>query len=121
MRDAEFPPVEIHSNRDVQAAWRYHQGTNHSYQSVYQNSHHMDWDNQPIPFKVYTTLKPRQLPTDFSATGMTAFEALAEPEKPGDVILTVHDLAPGTWNPSFRGPRRGSTMKKRMTCCRVWR
>ncbi|MCH7712258.1 MAG: SagB/ThcOx family dehydrogenase [Chloroflexi bacterium] len=93
MQDTEFPPVTVHSNRDVQAAWRYHQGTNHSHQSVYQNSHHMEWDNQPIPFKVYTTLRPRQLPTDFSATGMTAFEALAEPEKQGDVFPTVQDLA----------------------------
>ena len=93
MQDTEFPPVTVHSNRDVQATWRYHQGTNHSHQSIHHNSHHMDWDNQPIPFKIYTTLKPRQLPTDFSPTGMTAFEALAEPQKPGDVIPTVHDLA----------------------------
>ena len=93
MPEAEFPPVEVFSNQDVQAAWRYHQGTNHTYQSVYQNSHHMDLDNQPIPFKIYTTLKSFQLPADLSATGMTAFEALAEPGQPGHVIPTAHDLA----------------------------
>ena len=93
MVEAAFPPVELYSNRDVQAAWRYHQGTNHSHQRVYQNHHHMDWDNQPIPFKVYTTLKPRQLPTDLSTTGITTFEALSAGEPSGDVIPTVHDLA----------------------------
>ena len=93
MPEAEFRPVEVYSNQDVQAAWRYHQGTNHTYQSVYQSSHHMDWDNQPIPFKIYTTLSPLQLPSDLSATGMTAFEAMAEPGQPGHVIPTAHDLS----------------------------
>ena len=93
MAEPEFPLVDVYSNRDVQAAWRYHQGTNHSYQSVYQTPHHMDWDNQPIPFKVYTTLKPRQLPTDLSTTGMNLFEALSAFEPLGDVIPTVNDLA----------------------------
>ena len=97
MVDAEFPPVNFHSNRGIQAARRYHQRTNHSYQSVYQNSHHMDWGNQPIPFKIYTSIEPHQLPTDFPPTGMTPFEALAldqpEHESEEDFIPTIHDLS----------------------------
>ena len=97
MEDLESPLIDYHANRDVQATWWYHTGTNHSYRSVHQNSHHMDWHNQPIPFKIYTTLSPRQLPTDFASTGLTPFEALATAETdsqiPGDVLCTVDELA----------------------------
>ena len=64
-------------NRDLQATWAYHNGTKHSYESIRANRHYLDWDNQPIPFKIYSALEPIPLPQQLSSPGMTALEAIA--------------------------------------------
>ena len=38
-------------NREIAAAWAYHNGTKHSYQSIRTNPHYLDWENQPIPLR----------------------------------------------------------------------
>ena len=40
-------------NREIEAAWTYHNGTKHSYESIRTNPHYLDWENQPMPFKIY--------------------------------------------------------------------
>src|SRR5213594_1543180 len=50
------------TNRDLAATWTYHNGTKHSLQSVRSNPHYLDWENQPLPFKIYSTLEPLPLP-----------------------------------------------------------
>ena|SRR2546426_471523 len=52
-------------NRSVDQAKRYHELTKHSYQSVRQDAHHLDWDNRPSVYKVYPKLAPIFLPRDF--------------------------------------------------------
>jgi len=42
-------------NRLVDATWTYHNGTKHSDQSVRTSAHFLDWLNQPLLFKVYST------------------------------------------------------------------
>src|SRR5215510_10314874 len=64
-------------NRDVQAAWTYHNSTKHSYQSIRTNRHYLDWENQPIPFKIYSELEPIALPKQLSSSGMAALEAIS--------------------------------------------
>jgi SagB-type dehydrogenase family enzyme len=64
-------------NRDLQATWTYHNGTKHSYESIRANRHYLDWDNQPIPFKIYSALEPIPLPQQLSSPGMPALEAIA--------------------------------------------
>jgi len=44
----------------------YHELTKHSVASVSSNRHFLDWDTQPLPFKLYPHLKPIPLPRDFS-------------------------------------------------------
>jgi SagB-type dehydrogenase family enzyme len=39
----------------------YHEATKHSLESVQANRHALDWSNQPLPFKIYTSLEPRPL------------------------------------------------------------
>jgi SagB-type dehydrogenase family enzyme len=39
-------------------AWRYHQATNHSVQSVRASTHYLDWTNQPRPYKRYAAPLP---------------------------------------------------------------
>src|SRR6267378_5775388 len=40
------------NNREIQAAWKYHDGTKHSYWSVRNRPHFLDWTNRPLPFKI---------------------------------------------------------------------
>src|SRR6202795_2733767 len=65
-------------NRNLQAAWTYHDGTKHSYTSIRTNPHFMDWSNQPLPFKIYPTLEPLRLPGEVRQTGVAALSAIAE-------------------------------------------
>jgi SagB-type dehydrogenase family enzyme len=46
----------------------YHQATRHSLQSVQSNRHVLDWPNQPLPFKIYTSLPGRPLSLSFSTS-----------------------------------------------------
>ena len=63
-------------NRETDAAWQYHNGTKHSYQSVRTSPHYLDWDNQPIPLKIYSALEPIPLPEHLSSSGMPALSAI---------------------------------------------
>lgn len=69
-------------NRNLEAAWNYHNATKHSYASVHNNLHFLDWHNQPLPFKAYTTLDPLPLPREVRQTGVAALSAIAESIRP---------------------------------------
>jgi SagB-type dehydrogenase family enzyme len=64
-------------NHDLQATWAYHNGTKHSYESIRANRHYLDWENQPIPFKIYSELEPIALPKQLFSSGMAALEAIS--------------------------------------------
>jgi SagB-type dehydrogenase family enzyme len=70
-------------NRNLEAAWSYHNGTKHSYASVRSNPHFLDWDNQPVPFKIYPALEPLGLPREVWQTGIAALSAIANSVNPG--------------------------------------
>ena len=55
----------------------YHAATRHSLESVRSSGHGLDWPNQPLPFKIYTSLEPRTLPLSFSASQSSALDAIA--------------------------------------------
>jgi SagB-type dehydrogenase family enzyme len=65
-------------NRNLEAAWSYHDATKHSYASIRSNAHFLDWANQPMPFKVYTAPEPLPLPREIRQTGVAALSAIAE-------------------------------------------
>jgi SagB-type dehydrogenase family enzyme len=69
-------------NRNLEAAWSYHNATKHSYASVHNNLHFLDWHNQPLPFKIYTALDPLPLPREVRQTGVAALSAIAESIRP---------------------------------------
>src|SRR5467141_2910744 len=68
----------MHDNRNPEVAWTYHNATKHSYTSIRTNPHFMDWSNQPLPFKIYTTLELLRLPAEVRQTGVAALSAIAE-------------------------------------------
>ena len=65
-------------NCNLEAAWNYHNATKHSPASIRANRHYLDWDNQPLPFKIYPTLEPLRLPAELRQTGVAALSAIAE-------------------------------------------
>ena len=65
-------------NRDIQVAWKYHDGTKHSYWSIRNNPHFLDWANRPQPFKIYPKIEPLPLPRDVPQTGVAALSAISE-------------------------------------------
>ena len=67
------------SGRDTASIRRYHDATKHSFASIRQNPHTLDWDNMPLPFKVYTALEPIALPRDFATSTRPVLAALADP------------------------------------------
>jgi SagB-type dehydrogenase family enzyme len=65
------------NNRDVEAAWQYHNGTKHSYQGVHSSRHYLDWRNQPLLFKVYPKLDAIPLPRQVPQTGVPALPTIS--------------------------------------------
>ncbi len=65
-------------NQNSEVALNYHNATKHSYASVRNNQHSLDFNNQPIPFKIYPTLEPSPLPAEVRQTGVAALSAISE-------------------------------------------
>jgi SagB-type dehydrogenase family enzyme len=83
-------------NRDIGAAWKYHDGTKHSYWSVRANRHGLDWANQPRPFKIYPDIERIALPRDVPQTGVAALPAIssdAGASAGNDAVPDLQDLA----------------------------
>ncbi len=82
------------NNRDIHAAWKYHDGTKHSYWSVRNNPHFLDWANRPLPFKIYPQIESLLLPRDVPQTGVAALSAISEPLLvSADSMPDLQDLA----------------------------
>jgi len=83
------------NNRDLQATWKYHDGTKHSYWSIRNNPHFLDWANRPRPFKIYPKIEPLRLPRDVPQTGVAALSAISEPapSSRADSVPDLQDLA----------------------------
>src|SRR5271169_4414974 len=83
------------NNRDTQVTWKYHDGTKHSYWSIRNHPHFLDWANRPQPFKIYPKIKPLPLPRDVPQTGVAALSAISEPvpSSRADSVPDLQDLA----------------------------
>lgn len=80
-------------NRDIEVAREYHRTTNHSQASLRADAHHLDFSNQPLPFKIYTDLEPISLPTDIASTGVPALQAISLVSDDGDDVEHVPTLS----------------------------
>jgi len=83
------------NNREIRAAWKYHDGSKHSYWSIRNHPHFLDWANRPLPFKIYPKIEPLPLPRDVPQTGVAVLSAISEavPSSRGDSVPSVQDLA----------------------------
>src|SRR3990172_6130037 len=82
-------------NRDAKAILDYHAATKHSEWSLRTNRHSLDWENQPVAFKIYRDLAPVPLRRDFPARAVAALEAIAQsPAQPAaGAAERIPDLA----------------------------
>ena len=83
------------NNREIPAAWKYHDGTKHSYWSIRNHPHFLDWANRPLPFKIYPKIEPLPLPRNVPQTGVAVLSAISEPVRSSqaDSVPGVQDLA----------------------------
>jgi len=80
-------------NRDIEAARTYHATTKHSHTSVRTDSHFLDWDNRPMPYKLYPEVSGLALPRDLSLARVPTLEAIAPGDAPdGGRELTLEAL-----------------------------
>jgi len=82
----------VRTNRDLEAAWAYHDATKHSYRSVRTNPHSFDWANQPLLFKIYPALEPLSLPREVSPSGLPALPAISDTVATSEKKEAVPDL-----------------------------
>jgi SagB-type dehydrogenase family enzyme len=82
-------------NRDLHATWTYHDGTKHSYDRLYAEAHYLDWENQPLPFKVYKTVQPMPLPRHLLSSDAPALAAVSAHPAPagGAAVPTLPMVA----------------------------
>jgi SagB-type dehydrogenase family enzyme len=76
------------TNRDLDAAWSYHNSTKHSYDSIHTDPHYLDWENQPLPFKIYRTLQAEALPQELLSSGVPALAAVSASDMPAGTAST---------------------------------
>ena len=69
-------------NRDARAAIAYHDATKHSQQSLPEHSHFLDWNNEPLRFKIYRELEPVPLVHNAPELEQPALEAIAALPRP---------------------------------------
>jgi len=74
---------------------QYHERTKHSVASLRANQHVLEWDIQPLPFKIYPDLEPIPLPRDFGGVPLSALQAIAAsvPHEPRRPVLEMRALA----------------------------
>jgi SagB-type dehydrogenase family enzyme len=76
-------------NQEFEATWNYHNGTKHSYQSIRASGHTLDWDNQPVPFKIYSTLQSIPLSEHLSSSGVPALLTISASAPPTEQRATI--------------------------------
>jgi SagB-type dehydrogenase family enzyme len=65
-------------NKEIGYALEYHEGTKHSEASLTTPRHYLDFDNKPIPFKVYLQLPSIELPTNFPTPEANALSCISD-------------------------------------------
>ncbi|MGC1398957.1 SagB/ThcOx family dehydrogenase [Candidatus Binatus sp.] len=64
-------------NDYIEAARVFHEITKHSYTSVRSSPHFLDWDNKPLPYKIYPGAASVALPRDLNLSSTPTLAALS--------------------------------------------
>ncbi len=64
-------------NKEIRYALDYHEATKHSEASLMNSRHYLDFDNKPIPFKIYLELPSISLPGNFPTPEVNALSCIS--------------------------------------------
>jgi SagB-type dehydrogenase family enzyme len=74
-------------NKDITSALDYHEATKHSEISLMTQRHYLDFNNRPIPFKIYTSELPMyHLPSSFAQPTVDAITSISTIAKKLDTV-----------------------------------
>jgi len=79
-------------NDYIEAARVFHEITKHSYTSVRSTPHLLDWDNKPLPYKIYPGAASITLPRDLSLSSTPTLAALSS-HVPPDFSASIDTAA----------------------------
>ena len=90
--------ADAKQNQHIEAALHYHESTKHSEESLRADPHFLDFDNQPLLFKIYTGVESVPLirdPEVLDRATPPALEAISPPVSPvpGETTARLPDLA----------------------------
>ena len=73
----------------------YHETTKHSWERIHANRHTLDFANMPRPFKIYSDVARKPLPTGMTDSPVPALATLAEPRARagGERVPSLNELA----------------------------
>lgn len=80
-------------NEYIEAARVFHDLTKHSYTSVRSSPHLLDWDNKPLPYKIYPGAASVALPRELNLSSMSTLTALTtSPARESSAPFDVNGL-----------------------------
>ena len=90
--------TDANQNQHIAAALDYHESTKHSEESLQADPHFLDFDNQPLPFKIYTGVESVPLirdPEILDRATPPALDAISLPVSPvtGETAVRLPNLA----------------------------
>jgi SagB-type dehydrogenase family enzyme len=81
-------------NKEINYAKEYHEETKHSEISIQLSRHYLDWNNKPLPFKIYSRLPSISLPKDFSQPTEGALTSIGKTKTTrGKTVIEIKNLA----------------------------
>ncbi len=81
-------------NKEINYAKEYHEETKHSEISIQLSRHYLDWNNKPLPFKIYSRLPSISLPKDFPQPTEGALTCIGKTKTTRDkTVLEIKNVA----------------------------
>ena len=81
-------------NKEINYAKEYHEETKHSEISIQLSRHYLDWNNKPLPFKIYSRLPSIPLPTDFPQSTEGTLTSIGKTKTTrGKTVIEIKNLA----------------------------
>ena len=66
------------NNKEIQHALDYHEATKHSEVSIMTSRHYLDYDNRPLPFKIYLEQPRYPLTNNFPTPNLDSITSIAD-------------------------------------------
>jgi SagB-type dehydrogenase family enzyme len=87
-------PMQKPVNEEINYAKEYHEDTKHSEISIQLSRHYLDWNNKPLPFKIYSSLSSISLPKDFPQPTEGALTCIGKTKTTrGKTVLEINNVA----------------------------